>query len=173
MRKALRGACAASLVLAAGCEVPSTAPAAGPSLLVGQFGGLWSGTLTRVSASGQCLQTPLPSPDSESVSMAVEQTDAAVVAQVTSASTGLSCAYAGRATLNTLVLDSTSCKGDRLVVLCPGFPGQIQLVGSTITATLFGGVIEGTAANTYNVFSADNAPVGNVVTTYRYVATRR
>ena len=172
-----RAALLAASLLAAGCTTEQTAPTtAGPSPFVAQLGGLWGGVLTLATVSGgECVGATLTVGSAEPVSMSVLQNDTDLTARVTSAGTGLACNYTGRASLNSLVMDATACDAPVLVVRCAnGDARDLRLVGSSITATMNGGAIRGTTANTYNVFITDSEQgVGRLVTTHEYSATRR
>jgi hypothetical protein len=113
--------------------------------------------------------------DTRTLAMLQDGTD--LSATVTSAETGLGCQYTGRVALNTLALNATSCSaGDPvfIAVQCAnGNSRQLQLVGSTITATVAGGVVTGTLAETFNVLSPDDDPIAGLVINHTISATRR
>lgn len=174
--RATRATVLAASLLAAGCTTPGTPTPAGPSPFVAQLGGVWGGTMTLATVTGgECIGATLVVGAADPVSMSVLQNDTDLTARVTSAGTGLACNYAGRASLNSLVLDASSCDAEVLVANCvDGSARDLKLAGSSITATMSGGILSGTLANTYNVFVAgEDRGVGRLVTTHQYTATRR
>jgi len=170
------GLLAATLaVVSCGSDTP-TSTTASPSPFVAQVSGVWAGTQTLTSTEGgHCIPVLLQTGVVESLSLAVQQNEGELTARMSSAGTGLACNYAGSATLNSLVLDSSDCDKQLLVVQCQdGHVRDLKLVGSTITANVRGGVASGTVAYTYNVFvTGKNDGAGSLLARYNYTATRR
>ena len=162
-----------------------TAPTAptGPSLFAPQFSGNWTGTavMTQVSpvVGGECVQDALQgqvgtAAGTDNVTIRVTQDAQNLTARLSSASTGLSCSYKGTVALNALALDAASCDAPKLLLRCEnGSVRELQLLGSTLQGTMTGGQIDGTMANSYNVF---DDPSGNGVTRvtlhYQFTAAR-
>ena len=163
---------------------PDTPRLAGPSslapLLAPRLEGVWGGQLALTGIAGgtgparsagylACIGDAFTAVVGEANehNLSISQAeDGTVTAKLSSATTGLSCDYAGRIGNNTLVLSSTSCdQHEDLDFRCaPGGPvGQLQIVGSTITAVFDAPVsvtrLTGTAAHTYNV--GEGAVVAN------------
>jgi hypothetical protein len=177
------------------CESGSapTTPA-GPSVFVPQFSGLWAGAavLTKVTpvVDGECVQPSLQGQvgtdaGTDYVTMSVTQDAQNLTARLSSASTGLSCSYAGTAALNTLALDSgtpgepaaAQCDAPKLLLRCENQSvRELQLLGSTVQGTMTGGRIDGTIANSYNAFDAAGPNKGDGVTrvtlNYQFTAAR-
>jgi hypothetical protein len=172
-----RAALLAASLFAVGCESAVPAPTTtSPSPFVAQLAGVWNGTLTLTSAGGgHCVPSTMTIGGTEAVSMAVVQDNVDLTARVASATTGISCNYSGRATLNSAVLDSSSCDSQMRVVTCgDGSIRDLKLIGSSITANVQGGVATGTAAYTYNVFvTGKTEGAGSLVANYTYTASRQ
>jgi hypothetical protein len=172
-----RAAVLAASLFAAGCGSDGPAPTtASPSPFVAQVGGVWSGTQTLTSTDGgHCVPVLLRVGMVEPMSLSVRQDDVELTARMASPGTGIACNYSGRASLNSLVLDSSDCDKQLLVVQCQdGIIRDLKLVGSTISATLRGGVATGTVAYTYNMFVTGKIEgAGSVLARYDYTATRR
>jgi hypothetical protein len=167
----------AATLAASGCGSDTPTPTtAGPSPFVAQVGGVWGGTQTLTSTEGgYCIPVMLQTGSVEPLSLAVEQDQGELKARMASAGTGIACNYTGRATLNSLVLDSSDCDKQLLVVQCQdGHVRDLKLVGSTVSATVRGGVASGTVAYTYNVFITGKIEgAGSLLARYNYTATRR
>ena len=148
----------------------STGPT-GQSLFAPQFSGSFVGTavLTGVTAvaNGECVQPALQAQVDtaaglERVNLTIAQDGQLLAARLSSSTTGLSCSYEGAAAANTLALDTNSCDAETLIVRCPsGAVRELELVGSTVQGTVSAGQVNGTLANSYNVFDAAS---GNAVT---------
>ena len=176
-------ACLIAGVISSGCGASSDSQNPGaplPSPLTANVNGLWRGSSTLTAATGgECvgplLSAGIGTADTRTLTMAQEGTG--VTAKVTSADTGLGCQYTGRVALNTLALDAASCAAGEpvfLVVQCTnGATRQLELVGSTITATVAGGVVSGTLAETFNVRDFENKPIAGLVVNRTISATRR
>ena len=172
-----RAALLAASLFAAGCG-PAGPPQATttPSPFIAQVGGVWDGTQTLTSTGGgHCVPVLLRVGVAEPLSFAVQQTDVDLTARMMSAGTGLACDYKGRASLSSLVLDSSDCDEQLLVVQCQdGSVRDLKLVGSTITASLRGGVATGSTAFTYNMFyTGTDTGAGSLLAVYDYTASRR
>jgi hypothetical protein len=167
----------AAALVAVGCGSDAPTPVtAGPSPFMAQVGGVWSGTQTLTSArGGGCIPVMLQPGTVEPLALSVQQTYDTLTARMSSAGTGVACNYAGKATLNSLVMDSSDCDEQLLVVMCQnGDVRDLKLAGSTINATVRGGVASGTIAYTYNVFlTGKSEGAGSLVARYDYTATRR
>ena len=166
----------------AACDTSYSTSNPGPLLptpLVAEVGGMWNGstTLSKV-AEGECVGAMLlPSLGRVSANaIAIEQTGTDLAAKLTSADTGLACAYRGTISLNNVVLESSSCSANPVnqVVQCPnGSVRQLELIGSSITAAVAGGIMTGTVADTFNVRDADDKPVAGLVVNQSLTTTRR
>jgi hypothetical protein len=161
----------------------STATAAIPSPLVAQVAGTWTGpvTLQQVSAPvggaldcvGAGLQNTLSSTDT--ATMIVTQSGASLAATLTSRGTGLSCSYSGNAGPGNMVLNAKSCDAPIIVVRCAtGQAYDVQLIGTTITASVSPDTVNGTVSNTYNVLvSGSSQGTGGVTATSSIAAVRQ
>jgi hypothetical protein len=168
-------------VVSSGCGASNENPGMVlPSPIVANVSGMWQGPTTLVSATGgECvgalMSAAVGGVDTRTLAMVQEGTE--VTARVTSADTGLGCQYTGRVALNSLALDAASCSSGEpvnIVVQCAnGNTRQLQLIGSTITATVAGGVVTGTMAETFNVRDVENEPVAGLVVNRTISATRR
>jgi hypothetical protein len=162
------------VITSVACGDTSTAPTpSGPSPFIAQMGGSWSGSMTLDSAiTGMCVPEAFKS---QTVAMAVAQSETDLTARVTAAASGLACNYTGKANMNTFVMDASACEAPLIVVQCTdGVTRDLRLVGSTISATLNGGIITGSAANTYNIFeTGSDKGFGELVTRYSYTARRQ
>ena len=165
-----------------GCGSSSSSSNSGltlPSPVIANVNGMWRGSTTLVAVTGGECVGPTLSPSvggTGTSTLAVEQDGSDVTAKLTSAETGLGCQYTGRVTLNSLALDAASCSAEpvNIVVQCTnGSTRQLELIGSTITATVAGGVVSGTMADTFNVRDAEDKPVAGLVLNRTISATRR
>jgi hypothetical protein len=198
-------------VLAASCgdkiEVGSTSPV-GPSTLAPLFAprleGIWGGlvTLDRVVEGGngssraagdiECVGQAFNAVVGETIdtTLTITQTTGTdVTARLVSSGsldfpgTGLACAYTGRVTNRTLVLDATQCTEKQLNFQCPpAADGTVRvrimdLVGSSITATLDAPVnvtsVSGVVAYNYNISDGDGTPRSAMVTNHRFDSLTR
>jgi hypothetical protein len=175
-----------AIVCAAGCGENPTAPtAATQAPFVGQFAGTWSGSLVLAPggvSGGECVGADLnaslalgSSFDQNTVNVTQTATD--VTAITRSATTGLSCQYAGTAALTSFALSSVSCDDKVLFQCSNGNPRVIRPVGSTLTATQSGDRAAGVVTTTYNIFFVDalnqEKPVAGMTTQQQFTATRR
>jgi hypothetical protein len=180
------------------CGADSTTPAtaSGPSLFVAQVGGQWSGTSSLVNVTGlvgsnaECVGTDVAERlrtsvlATEPVALSLTQDSASVSGRLTSASSGLSCAYKGNAALTSLAMDASSCDAPLLVVRCNRNPidgservRDLKLVGSSLSGNIAGssagGRITGTMTNTYNMFETGTSDgVASLVLNYSYSINR-
>ena len=170
-------------VVSSGCGASSPGENAAmvlPSPIIANVSGMWRGPTTLVGVTGgECvgalMSAAVGAVDTRTLAIVQEGTE--VSANVTSADTGLGCQYTGRVALNTLALDASSCSSAapvNIVVQCTnGNTRQLELIGSTITATVAGGVVTGTMADTFNVRDVENKPVAGLVVNRTISATRR
>jgi hypothetical protein len=176
-------------VLIAGCGPNLTATPTSPttttpgqSPFVSQFGGFWNGTLnlTRVSGGecvGQDYQAIFGPLDVHTVVLSQTNTDVSAV--VRSSTTGVSCRYTGTAGPGAFALSTQKCEVPVILVRCTnGASRVLEQVGSTLTATLNGGVATGTVATWYNVFSSstleeERIPVAGLIVEQQFTAVRR
>jgi hypothetical protein len=151
----------------------------GVSLFAPQYGGNWIGnaTLTGVTpvVEGECVvpafqERVVGAPyGNESVTLAVTQDDNALVARLASATTGLACTYNGTTELNTVALDAATCDAPMLLLRCTNqVVRRMVVVGSTIQGPVFGGRLNGTLANAYNVFEDGGSGVTRVTLHYQF-----
>ena len=165
-------------ILVAGCGPNFTAvppgPATGPTtlspLLLPQLDGVWGGEMqltdieggtgpAREAGSQACGGISFINVLGETNfnSLSIKQDGRSLEARLASAGTGLACTYTGQVGSNgTLVLDSDSCSSG-LTLRCPnGDVVSLDLVSSTITATVDApvrvtSINNGRVAYTYNV----------------------
>ena len=187
---------AALIMLAVSCAAcerdvhgPITAAPTLPSPFVAQVAGEWAGAATlrqpvggTLTDLGECIQQDLNARPANAIASApmvlsMGQKDANVTARLTSSSTGLACSYTGRATLDTVALNSALCDAPVLVVRCSlDRVRDMKLVGSSVTGTIDtqSGTFTGAVANTYNVFaSGATTGIAGVVLTYDYTARKQ
>ena len=164
----------------------------GPVTLTGIAGGA---AVARTAGALQCAGREFSAVIGEANDNTLEIVQAditrpAITARLRSAGTGLACGYTGNlGSSNTISLDATpgpTCVAPRLILRCSEIVidedgetevveevVQLELVGSSISATYdLAGVnvtaIRGTAAHTYNVYSADNHPVGGLIANHSF-----
>jgi hypothetical protein len=127
----------------------NTTPAA-PS--IAQVGGVWTGLASQSSVSGgQCSDVFVNGADS-SYTLSITQTGSTLAATSTSQLTGIRCSYTGTAGTNTVALNATSCSTSAYQVTCTGAARDIFLVALSITGTISGNAMIGSAGETWNVF---------------------
>ncbi len=158
-----------------------TAPTA-PLLTVAQLQGVWSGPLTldelrlTIPQHGECLGAvarELFDPAGDAT-MLVAQKGADITGTLTMERNGLSCQFTGKATLNTFSLNATACNATGLIAQClppppqEGPPRELQLVGATITGSVYRGGVTASVGTTFNV-----KDVGSIVVNNTFQATRR
>jgi len=173
------------------CEdspVAGDAPAvARPSPFIANFDGFHGEAMILASVTGgECvgddLRTRIGSVDVGTVT--VSQKDADVTAIVRSATTGLECTYQGAASIGDFAVSSRSCDAAKILFGCSNGQARIlELVRSTITASMTGSITAGTVATSYNVFapptgtgtagSTQQTPVAGLVTQHQFTARRR
>jgi hypothetical protein len=165
---------------------PSTGPTTLAPLLLPRLDGVWGGDLTLAAIAGgagsardagaqRCAGVALSNVVGETTinTLSITQDGSDLSARLVSASTGLACTYTGKVGNGTIVLDSDSCTGD-LTMRCPtGEVVDLDIVGSSITATIDAPVrvtsLSGVASHTYNV---GGDPQGLVVN-HTFGMTRR
>jgi hypothetical protein len=140
-----------------------TAPTSSPFAV--SFSGLYTGSTTLSNVSGgECVgadyaaQIAAAAPDVGTVTITQERSD--ITAVVRSATTGLTCRYRGNASLATFALTADECDVETVIFGCSNGQARVlELVGSTMTATMAGTTADGVVATFYNVF-ADSTEVG-------------
>jgi hypothetical protein len=156
--------------------------AATPSPFIANFNGFHSeATVLTEVAGGECvgndLRTRLGSVDFGTVT--ISQKEADVTAILRSATTGLECTYQGTASIGGFAVSSRSCDAAKILFGCSNGNARIlELVRSTITASMTGTATTGNVATSYNVFSpatedAPQTPVGGLVIQEQFAARRR
>jgi hypothetical protein len=127
---------------------------------VAQVGGVWAGLASQSSvSSGQCSDFFVNGAES-SYTLSITQTGSTLAATSSSQLTGISCSYTGTAGSNTVTLNATSCSTSAYQVTCNGAARDIFLVGLSVTATISGNAMIGTAGETWNVFPRGNTTNG-------------
>jgi hypothetical protein len=164
------------------------APAvATPSPFIANFNGFHGEAMILTSVSGgECVGDDLRARIGfvDVGTVTVSQKDADVTAIVRSATTGLECTYQGAASIGTFAVSSRSCDTAKILFGCSnGQPRILELVRSTITASITGSATTGTVATSYNVFapatgtgaagSTQQTPVAGLVTQHQFTALRR
>lgn len=183
--RAGRAVALGALVLGStGCGEDQVAPIpTGQSLFAPQFSGNWSGTavLTGVTsvADGECVQPTLQAQvgtaaGNDAVTLAVSQEAQNLAARLSSSSTGLACSYTGTTASNSLALNATSCDTPRLIVRCAnGSVRDLELLGSTVQGAITAGQLNGTMANSYNVYvTGSDDGVTRVTLNYQFSAVK-
>lgn len=178
------GAALAIAAASLACSETSASPASpsGTSPFAANFNGLYSGALVLTDVrGGECVGADLGrrvgSVDVSTVTITQNQSD--VTAVVRSATTGLQCTYVGSASPSILAVNARSCDVSEILFGCTSGEARVlELVGSTITATIIGNSTRGTVATSYNVFSQDpetrsRIPIAGLVTQQQFDATRR
>lgn len=178
---------AAAILAAAGSlgcgESPApAAPATSP--FVTRFSGLWSGGMTLTTVTGgECVgpelraQALTGSVDQSTIT--ITQDDSDVTAVIRSATTGLTCSYAGNGSALTYALTATSCNGAQILYQCAnGAARVLEQVGSTMTGTVAGGSTSGTVTTSYNVFADSTLeiirrPIAGLTLQHQFTAVRR
>jgi hypothetical protein len=166
---------------ASACEDQPPAPAT-PSPFIADFNGFHSEAMILTGVGGgECvgddLRTRIGSVDLGTVT--VSQKDADVTAIVRSATTGLECTYQGEASLAAFAVSSRTCDAAKILFGCSNGSARIlELVRSTITASMSESTTTGVVAASYNVFSpavgsTPQTPVGGLVTQQQFTARRR
>jgi hypothetical protein len=165
-----------ALVLATfGCGGDS---ATGPTPTTAQVGGVWtfSSTLTSVSG-GECFASTFQSlvGTRGTGTAQIQQSGPSVTATVTDDSAGSSCSYTGTAGSNSVALNVNSCTASDLIgATCPnGALRNIRLQTGGINATVNGGSMIGTSAETYNVTTSSGVGLGTLTFNYSFIGTRR
>ena len=175
----------AALTLAAASlacgDTPASPTSSTTSPFAANFNGFYSESMRLTGVSGgECvgadLTARLSSVDVGTLTITQKQSDVTVV--VRSATTGLQCTYEGNASLATFAVSVRSCDAAQINFGCSnGQSRTLELVGSTITATISGNTTTGTVATTYNVFArgtnAQTTPVAGLVTQQQFTAARR
>ena len=172
--------------VAAGCGTDPNSDTESPTVpspFYAQVDGRWSGAarLQRVDGTmtgfGECVQADVNYRvnnqllSDEQVVLTIDQDRADLTATLSSSTTGLSCAYSGAASFASMSLHAATCSAPQLVMRCSNEAVRTgELVGSTMEGTYdpASRTITGTAANTYNLFDADDKPVAGIVVRYNY-----
>jgi hypothetical protein len=181
MRLAVIGAV---VISTASCtENAASGPSTQPSLFAPQFSGTWTGSavLTGVTSvsDGECVQPTLQAQvgttsGTERINLTLSQDNQNLAARLSSSTTGLACTYEGSAAQNTLALNAAACDAETLIVRCTnGSVRNLELVGSTVQGVVSGGAVNGTVANSYNVFDAvTGIGVTRVTMSYQMAASK-
>ena len=198
IRVGLRAGLSAMVFIAVGCSGNNAIPTGPDSLsplLIPRVEGVWGGPLTLTAVAGgagpartagavECAGAAFASVVGESndTSLSITQTGTTLAARLTSAGTGLACAYTGRLGSSSFVLDAQACTAPPLILRCqPDAEGvvrvrQVQLVASSITANVNAPVdvtrISGQASHTYNIID-DGGTVSGLVATHRFDSLTR
>jgi hypothetical protein len=153
------------VLIAAGACGSSTSNS-GPSGMNAQVGFTWLGTVTQTTAGPNgavCLlsfQGANGTADSWTIQMT--QNDTAVTAVAVSNNSGQTCNYTGTVGPSALTLNMTACSP-------PGFPltcGDAYLATRTLSGTVNGTVIQGTTAESWNVYATgDTTTILSTITT--------
>jgi hypothetical protein len=148
------------LVAVAACLSACGGNSSPTSPSIAQVGGVWTGLASQSSVSGgQCSDVFVNGAES-SYTLSITQTGSTLAATSTSQLTGIHCSYTGTAGSNTVALNATSCSTSAYQVTCNGTPRDIFLVALSITATISGNAMIGTAGETWNVFPRGNTTNG-------------
>jgi hypothetical protein len=174
-------AIAVAALLAMSCSAEKgDSSTASPTPTTAQVAGTWSGTLQLTSVSGgECVgthfQTLIGTPQAYTATLT--QSGNAVSATVRGEN-GLTCQFAGNASINTVFLDLTTCDSMTISAFrCPsnGQLRDLRLVGSNYQATADSPtVVTGTSQETWNV-SVSGSQLGLEFMTLRgtFTMTRR
>ena len=159
-----------------------------PSPFFAQVDGRWSGDARlqpvegTLTGFGECVQADVNYRvgnrlvSDEKIVLIIDQERADLAASLTSSSTGLSCKYSGKTSVDSMSLQAASCDAPQLVIRCSNDSVRTgKLVGSSLDGTLdtASRTITGTAANTYNLFDEDDKPVAGVVLRYNYTVRQQ
>ena len=182
------GAALLALVSTAGCGENLTAAPTSPtpattSPFAVSFSGLYGGSTTLSNVvGGECVgadyAAQLATSGADVGTVTITQDRSNVSAVISSATTGLTCQYQGNASLGTFALSATTCDADTILFRCStGQARVLELVGSTMTASIAGTTTQGVVATTYNVFSdstedTQKKPVAGLVLQHRFTAAR-
>ena len=159
---------------------PTTPPEQSP--FITQFGGFYNGSLTLARVSGgECVgseyQSTIGARDIGTV--VISQTRSDVTAVVRSATTGLSCRYQGTAGPGAFALSTQKCDVSETLYQCAnGASRVVEQVGSTVTATISGGIANGTITTFFNVWAEsaeedERVPVAGLILEEQFNAVRR
>jgi hypothetical protein len=171
--------CAALLLASSSaCSYQPTGGATIPSPLVAQVGGTWTGPigLSQVSAPlagtlqcvGNALQALQASAPSDTMTLIVSQDGIDLSGRLTTENSGLACSYVGTATPGAMVLNAPTCDAPVVAVRCAnGEVHGVEVIGTTITATINNGVANGTLSQTYNVGGAGSFTTNSSLTVVR------
>jgi hypothetical protein len=177
-----------ALVSAAGCTdstaaspTSPTAPLSSPFAV--SFSGLYNGSTRLASVSGgECVGADFGAQIASAVpdlgTVTITQNRSQINAVVRSATTGLTCRYQGDAALATFALTATSCDVEQILYRCStGQARVLELVGSTMTASINGTTTQGVVAFSYNVFSdstedEQKRPVAGLILQHQFDASR-
>ena len=160
---------------------PTAPPAQSP--FISRVGGFYNGSLalSRVSG-GECVGEEYQSTIGfarDDSTVVISQTNTDVTAMVRSATTGLSCRYQGTAGPGAFALNTQKCEVSETLYRCAnGASRVVEQVGSTVNATLNGGVVTGTVTTFYNVWTdsieaEERRPIGGLILEEQFTAVRR
>lgn len=120
-----------------------------------QVAGLWSGTITQTGATGgECLALfQLGNGGTAGITLAITQNGTALTGTATSSGSGGTCTFNGTAGSTNLSLNVTSCQPAGYSVTCNGQLRDVYLAARSVTATISGNTLTGSAGDTWNVFA--------------------
>jgi len=175
----VRAAALTAVVATLGCQDSRPSAPTAASLFIPNVEGVWSGPMTLMRTSGgECtagvVSSFLPVSDRGTISMT--QNGTALLATMTTESTGLACSYTGSATVTSLAMNAVSCDRTGLIVAClNGEARELRLVGSSVTAIWNGDRVSGAVSSTYNVITVTvpQIGVGSLIANHDFSATRR
>ena len=139
------------VILATGCG-DDDSPTAPPSVV--QVGGIWTGTVTQVSASGgpECLGLFQQSNGlTDNYTVSITQNGSSLTATASSQTGGETCNYTGTAGSNSVALNATSCNPSGYQATCNFQPRDIAIQTRSVTGTVSGNTMTGTTGETWNV----------------------
>jgi hypothetical protein len=185
-RSLLAGVVVSAAVASGACGLSGTptGPSSTSSPFVTQFAGMWVGSMRLTNVvGGECVGADLGTrvaagaQDIGTVTITQQQGDVSAV--VRSTTTGLTCQYDGNAALATFSASASSCDEKNIVYQCSnGNARVLEVIGSTMTATIDGNTTSGIVATSYNVFAESEdenkrKPVAGLTLQQQFTAVRR
>lgn len=165
-------------LLALSCGGGKSSTPTSPTPVTAQVAGVWGYTATVTSASGgECLASAFQTAVGfrSSGTIQIQQNGSSLSATTTEDGSGASCSYTGTAGANSLALNLVSCTAsDAIGVMCTnGSRRDVRIVTGGVNATVSGGSMSGTQAETYNVLTTFGSPVGIATFNSSFSATKR